>query len=463
LRPIFLPALTACSADRAQRTSRRASRSVLALAAVSVCACSLAWSQVPAATQADEFSLSLAAAERLLVQHSPVVAAARAAAAVAASETARVDVAPNPTLQAALSNTRAGRYPYGASDRLLRLEQLVERGGKRDLRVGLAVGLADAARLEAADQLRQQFALLGSAHADLAAAQQLEELALENRAAWDRLVQAGTLRVAAGDLAPADQLRLELEAQRAAVDYRSASAARAQGRGALAALIGLRDPALLLRAVEGLPDEAAIMQTFAELERDRPLALSVGLDDRPDVRAAERRLVAAERAFTLAASLRVRDVTVGMQLERAPDFGGTVVGVSLGVPLLVNNDYRGELLRAQADIELARTGLARSRVAALAEAQAAWVRLSAASDRAARLLRESLPRAESVAAMVEAGFAQGGASINDLFDTRRQLIAARVEAVQARAEFARALAQWRGALSSADGEPGVQASRGRRP
>lgn len=107
-----------------------------------------------AAKAAAGTGLGLAEAERLLVQHSPVVAAARAVAAAAAAERGRVDVAPNPVLQASVSNTRAGRYPYGSSDRLLRLEQLLERGGKRELRTGLARLQADAAQHEAADVLR---------------------------------------------------------------------------------------------------------------------------------------------------------------------------------------------------------------------------------------------------------------------------------------------------------------------
>lgn len=401
-------------------------------------------------------ALDLRTAERLLVQHSPVVAAARVAAAAAAAERGRVDVAPNPVLQASVSNTRAGRYPYGSSDRMLRLEQLLERGNKRDLRTGLALELADAAHFEAADVLRQQLALLGAAHADLAAAQRLEALASDNLAGYERLVAAGAQRVAAGDLAAADQLRLEVEAVRAAADLRSARAAIAQAGTALAALIGLPDAGGALRADAGV---AVLPLVDAMLARaDQPGAFAAGLDARPDLLAADRRLVAAERAFSLAASLRVRDLTLGMQLERAPDLGGTVLGVSVGFPLFLNNDFSGELRRAQAEIDVVRTQRERIRRAALAEAEAARVRLEAAADRARRLGQEAVPRAQSVAAMVEAGFAQGGGTLNDLFDTRRQLAAVRAEAVQAQAEVERALAQWRAAVPTADapGIPGAQ-------
>lgn len=378
------------------------------------------------------------------MQHSPAVAAARAAAAAAAADTARVDVAPNPFVQASVSNTRAGRYPYGSSDRLLRLEQMVERGGKRERRRELALALAEAAQHEAADVLRQQLALLGVAHADLVAAQRLEALARENVADSARLAQAGAQRVAAGDLATADKLRLDVEALRATGEQQAAHAAIAQARATVVSLIGLRALAAPLTAAaanDALPRGEALLARIAGSS-----ALAEAIDARPDVQAAGQRLLAAERAYALAASLRVRDVTIGMQFERAPDLGGTVVGVSLGVPLLVNNDYRGELQRAQAEIEVARTQRDRVRLAAVTEAHAALARLSSALDRAARLERESVPRARTVAAMVEAGFAQGGSSLNDLVDTRRQLVAVRAEAVQAEAEIARALAQWRAAV-----------------
>ena len=61
--------------------------------------------------------------------------------------------------------------------------------------------------------------------------------------------------------------------------------------------------------------------------------------------------------------------------------------------------------------------------------------------------------------MIEKGYAEGAVSLNDLFDTRRQLAAVRADAVQAQAEFGRALAAWRAATEAAD-PPGAPASGG---
>lgn len=104
--------------------------------------------------------------------------------------------------------------------------------------------------------------------------------------------------------------------------------------------------------------------------------------------------------------------------------------------------------------------LDRALASAIAEADAAWLRLAASGERAQRLLLESVGRAREVVGMIEKGYAEGAVSLNDLFDTRRQLATVRTEAVQAQAEFGRALAAWRAATAVAS-EPDAPAS-GRR-
>jgi cobalt-zinc-cadmium efflux system outer membrane protein len=403
--------------------------------------------------------LTLAAADALLVERNRTLMAAQAARRAARADVARVDVSPNPYLQGQIANTQAGRYPYGASDRVVRLEQLVERGGKRALRVDLADALAQAAGFDEGEALRQQRALLGAAHADLAAAQQLAVIAADNLAGYRRLVDAAARRLAAGDLARADLLRLEVEALRAANEQQAAQATIAQARVALAAVIGMEERAARLLAIDGLSGATDIDAVLAREAGRLQGSLASLIEARADLRGAARRIAAAEKSLALATSLRARDVTLAMQIERAPGFGGTVVGVAVGVPLLINNDYSGEIARARADIDAARTQRDRLAAAAYAEADAAWERLAASAERARRLLRESVGRAQEVVVMVEKGFAEGAGSLNDLFDTRRQLAAVRADAVQAQAEFGKALAAWRAATEAADDAGGVSPPR----
>ncbi|MBU6270869.1 MAG: TolC family protein [Betaproteobacteria bacterium] len=405
----------------------------------------------PLALAADG-GLSLNAALAALESANPTVRAARLAQQAARAELARVDVKPNPTVQAQVSNTEARRYPYAATDRLVRVEQLFERGSKRELRAATAQAGEQAAGFDLADALRRQRVELTSAYLELAAAQRLADLAAENLLGYERLLEATQKRVAAGDLAPVDATRLRVEAERAANEERAAQAARAQAQLGVAVLLGAEAQAARLRATDGLDGRDAL-DTLATQARD---TLDRGLDSaiarRPDLRAAERRVIAATQARALAASLRTRDVTLGVQADRAPSFGGTVFGVSATIPLFVNNDFSGEIARAQADVDAAQAAFERTRAAALAEALRAHAQLQSAAQRGLRLLDQTLPAAQRVADALEIAYQQGAASLTDLFDARRQRTAVQAEAIRAQADFGQAHAAWRAAI---DGETGA--------
>ncbi|MEI8304534.1 MAG: TolC family protein [Burkholderiales bacterium] len=390
--------------------------------------------------------LSLRDALAALESANPTVRAARLAQQAARAEIARVNVRPNPTVQAQLSNTEARRYPYAASDRLLRVEQLLERGSKRELRAATAEAGEQAAGFELADALRRQRVELTGAYLELAATQRLAELAAENLAGYQRLLEATERRVAAGDLAPVDATRLRVEAERAANEERAARSARAQAQLGLAALLGAEAQAARLRAIDPLDDRDSLERLAALARTALERGLDAAIARRPDLLAAERRLAAASQARALAASLRNRDVTVGVQAERAPGFGGTVFGVSATIPLFVYNDFSGDIARAQADVDAAQAALDRARAAALADTQRAGELLQSAAQRGLRLLDQTLPAAQRVANALEIAYQQGAASLTDLFDARRQRAAVQAETVRAQADFGQAHAAWQAAI-----------------
>ena len=399
---------------------------------------------------ASQGALTLPAAVDLMFANNRVVRAAQRSADIAAAEIRRVDVLPNPVVSGQISNTEANRYPYGASDRILRVEQTIERGDKRRLRAATAQSAEQAARLDVDDAMRQQRAALTGAYFDLVAAQQLREVAAQNLDAFDRLTAAADRRVQAGDLATVDGSRLRIEQARAANDLRAAEAAREQARIALAAVLGLGLSAADLTAADPLPEREAIDSDARDAAAAFAQARDQAIERRVDVQAALARVRSAQRAAELAASLRTRDVTMGLQAERAPGFGGTVFGVSASVPLFINNDYSGDIARAQAELAAAQDDVERVRAAARGDIDRAYAQLRDAADRARRLLEQALPQALRVAQAIEFAFRSGAVTLTDLFDTRRQLAAVRADAVQAQADFAKALAAWRAAVAAPD-------------
>lgn len=386
--------------------------------------------------------LTRAEAGEQLLRGNPEIRIARAALEAATADIRRADVGPNPTLSASVSNSVANQYRIPGSERTLRLEQLFERGGKRELRVSTARHLEAAARQDLLDTIRQQRIALAAAYGDLMAAQRVEGFARDNTAGYRRLVDAAERRLRAGDLSDIDVARFRVEAARAEQESRAAEAATSGARIALAALLGVQDSDQLV-ASDDLPtlasaDEIALPTPAAQLE--------AALDRRADAAAAKSRLSASARARDLAASQRTRDLLVGVQGERTPTTGGNVFGVSVSIPLLIGNDYSGEISRAGADLVLAEESLRRTRALIRIDVERAETRLSSARDRARALAGRALPEARRAAQGIEFAFSRGAASLTDLFDARRQLSAVQADAARALAEVAAAIDTYRETL-----------------
>ena len=412
------------------------------------------------AVDAAERSLRFRDLPDLLAERNRAIRAASADLEVARSDVRRADVAPNPVVTAQAYNTTAGRLRAPELDQLLRIDQPIERGGKRALRVGAAQALRGAAEFDVADTVRQQRGAAVLALVDLVQARGQRDLAAENAEGFARLVAAAERRLRAGDVAAVDVARLRVESLRAEQDLRTAEAAVAQARWALATLLGLEPQASGLQPAEPLPPPE---QAFAHLEpvfeprvagwqggapagSAAAQAAERAAERRADVRAAEARQAAAERAADLARSLRTRDISFGVQTERAPSFGGRVFGASISVPLFIGNDYAGEIAWAVAQRDAATLALERARAQARVEVERAALAHEASRERAQQLQQRALPQAQSAADAIEFAFARGAATLTDLFDARRALLAVRAEALAAQADCVRAAAALHAAM-----------------
>jgi cobalt-zinc-cadmium efflux system outer membrane protein len=166
---------------------------------------------------------------------------------------------------------------------------------------------------------------------------------------------------------------------------------------------------------------------------------------RPDIRAAQARIQAAEAARRLALALRTRDVTVGMQFEHSPgaDSTNNTYGVSVQIPLFVRYQYQGEILNAEAALDTAKEGFEKVRDVARSEVVRARRDLQAAADRVLRFEQELLVAAKRSADAAEYGFRNGATGVIDVLDARRTYRLTQLDAVAAKADYAKALAAWR--------------------
>ncbi len=406
------------------------------------------FAQVPAAPvvalEAGD-ALSLRRAQELQRDNNRAIRAAVRQAEIAGAEVYRVNVRPNPTLTGQVSNTEPNRYRPGATNRLVRLDQLFERGGKRELRTRQAQLLEQASKWDLADVSRQQRSQLATGYFDLVAAQELLNLASENLTGYQRLQAAAERRQSAGDLAAIEVSRLRVEASRAANELRSAQSQRLQAQLALALLIGQETSAAKMIAGDPLPLQSAIAEINTKVDLNSPSLEADSQNRRADILAAQSRVDAAQQSIELAQSLRARDVSIGLQTERSPSLGGHVFGISATIPLFVNNDFAGDVARAKAEKDAAEEDRDRLKALARSELDRALSQLRAAADRANRLLSSTLADAAKVVSGIEFAFANGAATLTDLFDSRRQRAAVRAEAIGAQADFAKAFANYEAA------------------
>ena len=385
----------------------------------------------------NDTALTLPEAESLWRQHSRELKLAETGISGAAADVRAAGQRPNPelSLNFASISPSAG---YGAGplkdkkmDSILRVEQLVERGGKRDLRIKGAEARLAASRLDYDDTARQQLAYLRRAYHDLHLAQEKRRLAGEAAELYGKSLSAAGKRQKAGDLAPVEVSRMAVDKARADNDLRQAQNELERAQQDLAYLIGREGDARSLVAGDDWP--ALVTNEPGEAR----------LDERPDLKAASQRVAASEADRDLARASRTRNVSVGLQVERNLQNEPTnSFGVGVSVPLFLWHANEGEIQRAESDFDASRLQYEQQKAQVTTLVAQARSALHTARDRLSRLESGLLADAERVAKAAELAYSKGAMGLMDLLDTRRTLRQVQVEAATARADYAKAWSDW---------------------
>ncbi len=398
--------------------------------------------------------LSLREADALLAQKNRELQTARRAVEAAEAATLTAGARPNPNLSLGVGsiNPQVGVGAGGLRDKIvdssIRIDQLVERGNKRELRVSTAKQFEAASGEDLADVLRQQRLVLRGSYYDLLLAQDKVAISADTAELYQRSLQAADLRLKAGDIASSDVARIRVDALRAQNDAGAAEADRRRAQLALAYMIGAERQADVLKATDAWP--AAQATAAAELDEL--------IERRPDVRAARSRIEAAGVARDLAKSLRTRDLTLGAQIDHYPAnplFAGgsgagtgNTLGVFVSVPLFIRYNYEGEIAQAESAYNSANDNLERARAVARSEIARAQSDVTAAAERLARYQDNLLAEAKKSADSAEFAYKNGAIGVMDLLDARRTLRAIQLDAALAQADYAKALAAWQSAVSA---------------
>jgi cobalt-zinc-cadmium efflux system outer membrane protein len=409
--------------------------------------------------EVDLSALTLTQAEQLLQEHNRELQAARRAVEAAGAGTLSAGARPNPTLSLGVSTINphegvgSGPLRDKIVDSSVRIDQVIERGDRRVLRLANARSLELASTEDLSEAQRQQRLALRNAYYDLLFAQDKVDIARDTIGLFQGSVRAAELRLKAGDIAAADVARLRVDALRAQNDARAAEADQRRAQLTLAYMIGAEGRAIGMRAVDPWPS----------IYSGRPGgSVDELIEARPDVRAAQSRFEAAQNARELARSLRTRDVSVGASYDHYPvnpgyaqgsgAGTGSSFGVFLSVPLFTGYFYEGEIRRAEVDYSAAMEALEKVRAQARTEIARSFSDLQATAERVQRYDESLLVEAKRAADSAEFAYKNGAIGVMDLLDARRTLRAIQIDAASARNDHSKALAAWQAGIGRLDGD-----------
>lgn len=367
------------------------------------------------------------------------VALARSNLAAAQADVVSANRAPLPVLSTGISNidlqngNGSGNILADRTlDKSLGIDWTWERGNKRALRSLSAQQAAGAALADAQEVLTlQQLAVYGTYFDLLAAQERLGHFeALERLAA--QTAASAKIRVAAGDLAVQDGLRIDIEAQRARSDLQQAELDRQRAALALWQSSGLNLPPSTLAAKADWP--ASITAPTPDWERV--------VQARADVRAASARVLAAQAALDNARALKTNDITWGATYNHYPGTSNARLGLRLQMPLQWGYSFEGEMARATALLTQAQDALEKTRRIAASDLQRLQQETLNTRERLQVYANNILPQAQRVADGAELAYSKGALSLTDLLDARRTLRATLLEALSARTDFAKASGAW---------------------
>lgn len=427
----------------------------LALSAVSVYT-NMALAEEP---QLDHLSYSAASTlfsnnSRELLLAKRMLESAQAGAVIAAQK-------PNPVLSIGVSNFNLNRNqgntnPNGGNglvDKTLnssvQINQLLERGNKRELRMAAAENAIKASNYDLKDTRRQQTLSLAYAYYDLLLAQESEQIQMSNVALYESTLKAAELRLKAGDIANSDVARIRVDALRVKNDLRQAIANHQKAQANIAYLLGKENEASSIVATDQWPTMDAALSAAANIGEAN---LANKISQRPDILAAEARTQQAEENRRFANSLKTRDLNLGVQYQhfpgQGPAVGDNTIGAFVSIPLFTNYQYQGEVARSEVEFAAALEAKEQARATAIGEISRSRADLNAAIDKVQRFEQQMLGEAQKASDAAEFAYQHGAIGVTDLLDSRRVLRALQLESAAAHADYAKAYSAWQAATDN---------------
>jgi outer membrane protein, heavy metal efflux system len=279
---------------------------------------------------------------------------------------------PNPTLSILNDqiNPFNGGPPHGPFADLLStgaVSYLYEREQKRNLRLESAQDATKIAVSSQSDLERTLIFNLRMAFIQTLQGKAVRDLAIENLAYYDQVLNLSQERFKAGDIAQIDLSRLQLQRVQYESDVQTAEVSLRTAKIQLLALLNDQTPVEQFD-VTGPYEFSAQLPTLAQVRQ-------TALDNRPDLAAAIESVTKAQTDHRLAVANGSADPTFSFDVGRNPPID-QYFGVGVSVPLRIFDRNQGEKTRTQLDINRNRKLMEATRTQVFSDVDSAWAALN---------------------------------------------------------------------------------------
>jgi len=328
---------------------------------------------------------------------------------------------PNPNFTLLTDGTQIAPYkgvwqPLVGTMLTTNVSYLLERQRKRELRLESAQKATAVAVATHADLERTLLFSLRSAFVSALEAKAVVQLAKDNLAYYDHVLDVGRERLKAGDIAQIDLDRLELQRVQYESDLQTAEVNLHIAKIQLLTLLNARTPVEQFD-VNGLFD-------FVDQLASRDDFRQIALDTRPDLKAAVESIDRAQSDHRLAEANGSTDPTVSTWWSYNPSFNNPfdhqTLGASLSIPLRFFDRNQGEKLRTQWEITRNERLRDAAEAQVLSDVDSAYATLASTLLLLRRYKATYLQQSVRVRDTVSFAYQNGGASLLDFLNAQTE-------------------------------------------
>ena len=389
--------------------------------------------------------ISLDQAIDLALAHNHALKASRTLILQNQAQEITANLRPNPTLGADTQFIPFFSPQYFSGDNVdvtqqfdIGISYLFERGKKRQHRLQAARDATAVTRAQVADSERTLAFSVGQQFVSVLLAESTLQFALEDLKGFQQTVDISEAQFKAGFIGEGDYLKIKLQLLQFQTDVSSARLAKVQ------ALTGLRQ----FFGYDAVPADYDVIGDLAY----QPIHVKVedlqarALRERPDFRAAELGITAAQSQYTLAKANSKVDVNGTYDISHVA--GETTGSIFASFDLPIFNRNQGEIARTNYALTQAKEQELAASDTVLSDVANAYEAVRSNEEVVNLYTSGYLKQAEDSRDISEYAYKRGAASLLDFLDAQRSYRATQLAYRQAMASYMTALEQLKEALGT---------------